>query len=1530
MAVKLKPPPAPPPVLTSEEALERFDPRIAAWFRARMGEPTDAQTRAWPSIARGENILLTAPTGSGKTLAAFLWVINRLATGAWPLDATHVLYVSPLKALNSDIQRNLLAPLGELETVFRQRGDAWPAIRVLTRSGDTPQTERRRQILRPPEIFITTPETLNLMLASKAGEAVFGHLKCVILDEIHAVAGSKRGTHLMTAVERLTELSGEFQRIALSATVEPPEPIARWVAGWRPVADDFERRPVSVLRAKMTRAYEVSIGAPVMTGPEEGQAIGGDFWWAALADRLKQVIAANRSTIIFVNNRRLCERIATLLNAGEEKPIAYSHHGSLSHETRRTIEQRLKDGELPAIVATASLELGIDIGALDQVVLLGTPPSVASALQRIGRSGHGVGQVSRALIFPTYPRDFVDAAVMAGAVERRDIEPLETVRAPLDLLAQWVVSMTGREKRGVDELERALRRTEAYRNLPRARLDDVLHMLSGEADGERMRAYNPLISWDRLEGTVRATKGALRSVYISGGTIPDRGYFAMRHEGSGAKIGELDEEFVWERRPGETFTFGAQAWTIRKITENDVLVKPGNPAEAMAPFWRAEDRSRDPHFSGLIGEWLEEAERRLEADETSKRRTGDDGPAGALETWIRQSGRIDAEAAGYLARLLRTQRRTTRSPLPHRHHVLAEFTPIHTGDPETLQLILHLPWGGRVNRPLGLLLAAIWEEREGVRPQTFAGNDGIAMHLPWAKSAAAMLKEIPAGRIEELLRMTLEGSGLFGAHFREAAARSLLLPRSDPGRRLPLWLSRVRAKKLFDAVGRHPDFPLRLEAWRSCLQDEFDLERLRDMLEEIRDGRIAVSEVEMPVPSPFAESIVWRETNALMYRGDESATGTSAVRPDLIEEVARTPGLRPKLARELVETFGRKLRRVYPEYAPAPGRELVDGVKQRLWVPEAEWSELLDAVARDHPEEAADGEGLETKLIWARRTGDGPAGVMARESAPRLNAAWASQGPDFEYATLEQSRLHCPPEGGWQPLDATGPSGGNTTEERLSEEALWLGNWLSFYGPIERSRIAPSLGFEESRVGAALEELIESGALIDGELSEGAGGPEVCDAENYERLLRISRRAARPSFEALPADQLPLFLAWRQGLTRRGRGPEGLQERLEPLLGLPMTAGLVEREILPARCEGYATGWLDTTFQESDLIWTGAAREKVVFCFEDQLDLLGLPPGGEDQSKESGRTKKSRGNADSDGDGRSVSFRELQTKWGGPASKTTAQLWDAVWSGRMAGETAIGLRRGILTGFKSPQASGTRARLPRRGASRQTRWQSSDPFPGPWRPLPPPATPTDAIDDLEQQKERVRLLLDRYGIVFRELLSRELPDLRWGAVFRTLRLMELGGEVLAGHFFQGLSGLQFIAPEALEALRWGLPQDAVLWMNAADPASICGLAIEGLSWRPPARRPTTHLVMEGSRPVMISRRSGCELRILLAADDPKLAEALQLFRDWLTRSFDPMTSIAIEKINGKTAPESEYLAVFKREFTVSAEPGRILLWRDYE
>ncbi|MEE9562520.1 MAG: DEAD/DEAH box helicase, partial [Thermoanaerobaculia bacterium] len=603
----------------SDEALAVFHPLVARWFGERLGAPTEVQSGSWPRIAAGEHVLITAPTGSGKTLTAFLWALNQLLTGAWSGGRVRVLYVSPLRALNNDIQRNLLGPLGELQQVFADAGHMAQPVRVLTRSGDTPPGERQRMARHPPEVLITTPESLNILLTSKGGRTLLGDLSSVVLDEIHAVASSKRGTHLATAVERLTLLSGEFQRIALSATVKPLERVARFVGGYshHPRAagaePGYEARQVSIVEATTPKRYDLRVlhpappaDEPPAVTPPPGAASGSV--WEPLVEDLRSRIKKRRSTLVFANSRRVTEKLTRLLNEDESSDLAYSHHGSLAREIRAGVEERLKEGRLAAIVATNSLELGIDIGSLDEVVLVQTPPTVASAVQRIGRAGHGVGEVSHGRLYPLFERDYLSAAVVARSVLDQDIEEVRPIIGALDVLAQIVLSMVATESWGIDELFDFIRTTYPYRELTRRQFDLVLEMLAGRYADSRVRELEPRISIDRVAGTVVGRRGAARLVYLSGGTIPDRGYYHLRLEASMAKIGELDEEFVWERSVGDTFTLGAQSWRIRTITHNDVLVSPAHRSSAMAPFWRAEERDRSFHLSAKMGRFLEQAE----------------------------------------------------------------------------------------------------------------------------------------------------------------------------------------------------------------------------------------------------------------------------------------------------------------------------------------------------------------------------------------------------------------------------------------------------------------------------------------------------------------------------------------------------------------------------------------------------------------------------------------------------------------------------------------------------------------------------------------------------------------------------------------------------------------------------------------------------------------------------------------------------------------------------------------------------------
>ncbi len=917
-----------------EGMLTQFHPLIRKWFTERLGAPTDIQSRAWPEIARGRHVLATAPTGSGKTLTAFLWAINQLVTGVWGRGQTRVLYVSPLKALNNDIRRNLTTPLEELKSYFREAGADFPEICVLTRSGDTPAEERRRMVRRPPEILITTPESLNILLSSRAGRAMLTGIATVILDEIHAVVGTKRGTHLITAVERLVRISGEFQRIALSATVKPLSKVAEFVGGsiqkGDAKAEHYEKRDVAIIQSRDKRGCEIRVSFP----PDAREQLVDASWWPVLAQSFRKIIRENRSTLLFANSRRTAEKVTRLINEGEPEELAYSHHGSLSREIRLAVEQRLKKGELKAIVATSSLELGIDIGDLDRVILIQTPPSIASAIQRIGRSGHSVGGMSRGLLYPTHGHDFLYAAVVARGVTEQDIESVLPVECPLDILAQVIVSMTGIERWDIDELYAFLKTCHPYRHLSRRQFDLVLEMLAGRYADTRLRELRPRISLDRIDNTVHGKDGVLRLIYLSGGAIPDRGYYDLRIEETRAKIGELDEEFVWERRVGDTFTLGTQVWRIRKVTHNDVEVLPVDAKPGIFPFWRAEDLNRDFHFSEKILLFLEEFNNRLEAP--------------SLKEELRRDYFLDDTAADELIGHLKRQKEATGTDLPHRHHLLIEHfdDPLNTSDRK--QVILHTLWGGRINRPFGLALQAAWEEKYNTHLEVIENNDCILLMLPHAFSAADLFTLVHPENIERLLRKTLETSGFFGAKFRENAGRALLLPRADFKRRLPLWLNRLRSKKLMDAVLPYPDFPILLETWRTCLQDEFDLDHLKQLLDEVRSGRIKITETTTTAASPFCDGLIWKQTNTYMYEDDTPGSGkTSRLSQELIKEVLFSSRLRPRIPEALIASLTAKLQRTAPGYAPRSADDLLDWVKERLFIPAAEWQTLIDAMERD-------------------------------------------------------------------------------------------------------------------------------------------------------------------------------------------------------------------------------------------------------------------------------------------------------------------------------------------------------------------------------------------------------------------------------------------------------------------------------------------------------------------------------------------------------------------------------------------------------
>ena len=1423
------------------EALKQFDPDIRRWFAATFRAPTDVQTKSWPRIAAGEHVLITAPTGSGKTLTAFLWAINAFATGASEPGATRVLYISPLKALNNDIRANLIEPIAQLRARFDACHRAFPTLRVQTRSGDTDASERQRMLRRPPELLITTPESLTLLLTTVRGRQALSTVETVILDEIHSVVENRRGVQLMTGLERLVEVAGEFQRIALSATVRPLEAVAEYVGGR---SAGGARRPVSIIESTTAKTIDFRVRFPEAA---RIAAANGDKIWEPLSDSFKDLIDSNRATLFFTNSRRMAEKITLKLNDDTLSPLAYAHHGSLAREIRTEVETRLKNGELKAIVATNSLEMGIDIGDLDEVVLIQSPPSIASALQRVGRAGHRVGEVSRGTLFPSHARDFLEAAVVAKAVEGRDIEPLQPMVNPLDVLAQILVSCAATEEWQTDALYRLLTRAAPYSTLPREQFDLVVEMLAGRYAGTRIRDLKPRLAFDRIAQTVTARKGAAFALYTSGGTIPDRGYFTLRHADHGTAIGELDEEFVWESSVGNTFTLGTQHWRVHRITHNDVLVKPAPPKSAAPPFWRAENLNRGFYFSRRIGEFLRDAN-----DALLKRQEP------ALRAQLHDLG-FDAIAADELIDYLKRQMEVTERDLPHADHLLVEHVLSgpggYTGTDREQQVVLHTLWGARVNRPIALALEAAWRARFAAEADIQADNNAIAIQVKADVDPALFLSLVTPANFEPLLRASLEGSEFFGARFRECAGRALLLTKRNFKRRMPLWMTRLQAKKLLTATKPLADFPIMLETWRTCLRDEFDLPAAYEVLERIAAGELRWSLTTVTVPSPFAAGIAFGQINRYMYADDApERADRSALSDDLIRQAVFDQTLRPAISRAVIVDFESRTQRTRAGYLPAGDAELREWIKERLAIPEREWFAGVPIPS-----------GVERRVV------DNRAFIIHPEVA-------------------------------------------------LGEDAVrQAAEILQFYGPKTPAEAADLLPF--ANAADILRELVELETLVQGALVADEEQVYLCDTENLETLIRFQRAAARPAFEARPATDLTPFLATWHAFGSAQSG-ERLLDAADRLRGYVAPVSYWLDDALLPRVAGSPLDRLEA----EGVRWRGQGNETIAIGFDDDFELLARPPASAQEATmevagkdvvELFRDPRAR-----------YTFTQLLDESAQDADAFNTAFWQAVWDGDIAADGFNTLAAGRQRNFRlhaadaaKPIEPGTTARGRRqlRSRARARAMGAALGWPGTWYRAPEPSAVGDAIERLEEAKERCRMLLDRYGILTRELANREGGMLRWSAVFPALRVMELSGEVVTGLFFEAFSGPQFALPQAVRQLERLSKAEQTFWISALDPASPCGLGVgyDGL----PQRRIGNHLGYFEGRLAVVSESFARRLTITLDVDDPGLDALLPN----LVTICQARKRLATETINGEPARSSPYLAALSRHLSTVADHKGVYL-----
>ena len=1480
------------------QVLELFHPLVRRWFAERFAAPTDAQAQAWPIIAAGEHVLVSAPTGSGKTLTAFLSAIDNLVAGRWACGGVRALYLSPLKALNSDVRLNLLAPLAELRALFEREHCPFPPIRVLTRSGDTPDDERRAMLRRPPEILITTPESLNLMLTGKQSRQLFDGLKTVILDEIHALAANKRGTYMMAAVERLTLLAGEFQRIALSATVRPAETVASWMAGYQ--LSSPAARPVRVVHAGDARAIALTLRTPdveIAPGPD-----AADLWWQALASDLRRIVERNRSTLIFANSRRSVEKLARLVNADAAEPLAYAHHGSLAREIRLDVEERMKQGRLRAVVATGSLELGIDIGSVEEVILVGAPPSVAQSLQRIGRADHRVGGTSTASLFPLHGLDGAAAASLAAQVGRGEVEELRPVRNALDVLAQVLLSMGCHAVWDLDQLYAFVRTMAAYHELPRRHFDLVVAMLAGRYADAPVRELRPRALVDAGRNSFTARPGTDYVLYQSGGTIPDRGYYHLRLADSKAVIGELDEEFVWERRLGDQFSLGTQAWRILNVTHNDVEVGPADPQGPMIPFWKAEEQNRSTQASFALLDFFDFCEAQLDRPDSA------DALADTLADTLSRRHGMDTASADNLARFLARQRESARAPLPGRQRVLVECTKDPAAPSELQQVVLHTFWGGRVNRPLAIALGEAWQRAHGGRLEVFASNDQLLLMLPEGLPPAAIFDLVPATALDELLRAGLEQTARFGARFRENAGRALLLPRGDARRRYPLWLNRLRSQKLLASVLRYPDFPILLETWRDLLEDEFDLPALAGLLDDVASRRIVLHVARPPRPTPFSDGIVFRQTNHHMYRDDAASGSTrSQLADDLFRDLFHDASSPPAVPAALAAELARKLARIHPGYEPASRTEILLAVRELPLLSPAVVRCWLDRLAPE--EQAAPGDNPLASLVVFRLPGASEELVADLADLPRVLALRGAKPED-----LPELRPWF--GGAREPLHAY--LGSHSFHSDSQSAATLVSEFLRGHAGVSLAELNAALGFDAGELPPLLDELLQSQDVVAGMLIEERSERLFCDRENAERLLRLHRatrrQRAEQAFQPRPLDELPHFLAEWQGLGQQLGGLEALQEHLDRLFGFPLPAELWEGAVLPSRLDPYHPSWLDTLVQSYGLDWLGCGNERVTFALAADTELFAsrseASPEGDGETAVLERLRDA---------GQGLGFFDLATATALDTALLARVLWGLAWRGVVATDNFETVRRGITSGFAAEPVKSDGG-----GRAGFGRWQRSRPSAGVWRLVATDADP-GAIERAELEKERARLVLARYGVVFRELLEHELPRLRWSRLFRALRLLELSGEIVSGHFFLSVPGIQFATHAALHRLAEPLPE-RIYFINACDPASLSGLGLDGLSLPLPRRLPGNWMVFCGSKLALVLQKGGRALSVQLPPGHPTLASALGSYRILLGRGASPPSSVTVETINGVGAAVSPF-ADDLRQLGFGNDYHGLCLWR---
>lgn len=1570
-------------------ALTRFSDEVRGWFLDAFPEPTPLQERAWDVIEGGENALVIAPTGSGKTLAAFLFAIDELmrekaATAGLPKKerpgkGVRVLYISPLKALGADVERNLQAPLAGIAARMAAAGGAMPEVRTGMRTGDTTPDQRRSLQRNPPDILITTPESLYLMLTSQARETL-RTVETVIVDEVHALAGSKRGAHLALSLERLDDLLEKpAQRIGLSATVRPRDEIARFLGGPHPVrVVASEGRPDMDVRVRVPVRDMTAVptfGGSDLTGGGAGKRGGGprlapaeEAWksdralraamaksslpasttspdsrlgsssiWPYIEASILDEVLAHRTTIVFVNSRGLCEKLTARLNdlyakrmgiargvdmdaaaapirsdlgstadmsTGAPAVIAKAHHGSVSKEKRLQVERELKAGELPCVVATSSLELGIDMGSIDLVLQVAAPPSVASALQRIGRANHQVGGRSTGSIFPRTRTEIIDAAVAAEGMYEGRIEQTAFVKNALDVLAQQTVAAVAMDELAADDWFDTVRRAAPYSELPRRAFDSVLGMLAGRYATADLAEFSPRIVWDRERGRLLARPGTQRQAVMSAGTIPDRGMFSVvLPEGDGAqgrrRVGELDEEMVYESRVGDIITLGTSSWRISEITRDRVIVEPAPGRSARLPFWHGEGVGRPAETGRMRGAFLRAVAAGIEGNDAET----DDGAFGvavAVRERLAADG-LDDDAQRNLVELVRAQRAATGT-IPDDKTLVVERCEDEQGD---WRVLLHSPYGRRVHEPWAMAVSDRIMAIYGYDAQAMAADDGIVLRIPMteARLPGVELFAFDPDELDRIVRDRVGSTSLFSARFRECAARALLMSPIAPGKRAPLWQQRLKAGQLLEAARREHEFPILVETARECLQDVYDMRALHELMEQVQAGSVRLVEAQTSVPSPFAAPLLFGYVGEHLYAGDlphaEQRASLLSLDPTLLGELLGSTDLGDVLDADVIAGVEAGLQRLAPDrrmrgvegaadLLRVLGPLSVEDVARRL-------EPTLDAEAGGATADEEDARAALEELYAAHRAFPVAIGGVelwaATDDAQRLRDGlgstippWASAGVD---ARLQEG------EGALHPLDEL------------------LARYARTHGPFSVEAAAARFGIGVAVARDGLARLASAGRLMQGRFGEDGDGRARAWVETgvFRRLRSLSLAEARRAVQAVSPSAFARFLIDLQGAgplgEERFEGIDGLAQVIAQFEGVFLPASAWEAHVFPSRVRDYRPGMLDELLASGDVVWAGARREGdegdghgraprprssrereaaglVAFYPTDspfapvRPDLADAPSDGP-KPEGSAAPSVEAAVVEALGFGGGLFFRQIvdaarrrlapefvdeaavavvmrELMWDGRATNDTYAPVRASLEGagaaagkpRSAPRRRVSSRRSAMRTVDSPTMRGIVSAQAAVGAALTGRWSLIMPSPE---------------NDTVRAIALVESILDRYGVLSRDVVQLSGVPGGLGSLLPVLRQMEDTGEVLRGAFVQGLGPAQFAARETIDVLRTYEANDAAarsetVVLAADDPACLYGA---GLPWPPVAHADAEGAEEHEARP---TRRAGSLVVVL--------------------------------------------------------------------